>query len=143
MQCMQLVTFFFKWYIYPWTLFFLILYRWMMELAFAQMKLLALQKCLKTDDIVCTIYHIDTEYVNSFVYLYIHVTFKHFFKTFFFNASININARPLKYYSVSNNFLYSTLKCWGIEYFYPFYISLHTFFYPPKHFKYYCIVFTN
>lgn len=45
-----------------------------MELAFAQMKLLALQKCLKTDDIVCTIYHIDTEYVNSFVYLYIHVT---------------------------------------------------------------------
>lgn len=72
----------------------------MMELAFAQMKLLALQKCLKTDDIVCTIYHIDTEYVNSFVYLYIHVTFKHFFKTFFFNASININARPLKYYSV-------------------------------------------
>lgn len=45
--------------------------------------------------------------------------FKHFFKTFIFNASININARPLKYYSVSNNFLYSTLKCWGIEYFYP------------------------
>lgn len=43
--------------------------------------------------------------------------FKHFFKTFIFNASININARPLKYYSVSNNFLYSTLKCYALNIF--------------------------